>query len=127
MEPVMVVSFTAIAFAAQFVVAVADGVPNINYEQGCRASAAADASLGIVIDDQSINACTAQEKDARDKLVQQWSQFPSNDREHCEREAALGQMPSYVELQTCLQIARETKTLPELQSFIKKRTSSKGR
>lgn len=66
----------------------------------------------------------AEETDARDKLVQQWMQFPSGDREHCEREAALGQMPGYVELQTCLQIARETRTLPQPESFIRK---GKGR
>ena len=52
--------------------------------------------------------------------------FPPRDREHCERLAA-GEMPSYVELQTCLQIARETKTLPQPQSIIKKSRSAKER
>ncbi len=121
----MAFPFTAIIVVAQLVVAVADGVPNINYEKGCRASVAANASLGVVIDDQSVNACMAEEKGARDKLTQQWTQFSSSDRVHCEREAALGEMPSYVELQTCLEIARETKSLPELKSFIKKSVSSK--
>jgi len=125
MESDMTFPVTAIAFAAQFVVAAADGVPDINYEKGCRASAAAAASLGMVVDNQSINACMAEEKTARDKLGQQWAQFPPSEREHCEREAALGQMPSYVELQTCLQIAGETKTLPKLQSFVRKSTSLK--
>jgi hypothetical protein len=125
MESDMTFPLAAVVFAAQLVVVVADGVPDINYERGCRASAAADASLGIVVDDQSINACMAQEKNARDKLGQQWAQFPPSEREHCEREAALGQMPSYVELQTCLQIANETKTLPKLQSFIRKSSSLK--
>jgi len=118
---------TTFAFAAQLVVTVADGVPNFNYEQGCRAAAAADASLGIVVDDQSINACLAEEKAARNTLDQKWAQYPSNYREHCQREAALGQMPSYVELLTCLQIAVETKNLPALQSFIKKRRSPQRR
>ena len=121
----MAFPFTAITVVAQLVVAVADGVPNINYEKGCRASAAANASLGVVIDDQSVNACMAEEKGAHDKLTQLWSQFWSSDRVHCEREAAPGEMPSYVELQTCLEIARETKSLPELKSFIKKSVSSK--
>ena len=111
--------FIAIAVTAQFVVAAADGVPNINYETGCRAAAAANASLGITVDNQSVGGCMAEEKQARDKLVQQWTQFPPNDRMHCEREAALGQMPSYVELQTCLQIAGDTKTLPKFESFVK--------
>jgi hypothetical protein len=121
----MAFSFIALTVVAQLVVPAADGVPNINYEKGCRASAAANASLGIVIDDQSVNACMAEEKGARDRLSQQWTEFSSSDRVHCEREAALGEMPSYVELQTCLQIARETKSLPELKSFIKKSISSK--
>ena len=123
----MAFPFTAIAVAAQFVVAAADGVPNINYEAGCRAAAAASASLGITADTQSVAACMAEEKGARDQLVQQWTQFPPNDRMHCEREAALGQMPSYVELQTCLQIARDTRTLPKLESFVKKSASTRGR
>jgi hypothetical protein len=121
----MIFRAAAFAFATQFAVTVADGVPNIDYEKGCRASAAADVSLGIIVDDQSVSACMAEEKGSRDKLTQQWTQFPPNDRIHCEREAALGQMPSYVELQTCLDIARETKSLPELKSFIKKSRASK--
>ena len=115
----MALPFTAIAVAAQFVVAAADGVPNINYESGCRAAAAASASLGITADPQSVANCIAEEKGAHDQLVQQWTQFPPNERMHCEREAALGQMPSYVELQTCLQIAGDTKTLPKFESFVK--------
>jgi hypothetical protein len=123
----MVLSFIAIAVTAQFVVAAADGVPNINYETGCRAAAAANASLGMTVDDQSVGGCMAEEKAARDKLAQQWTQFPPNDRMHCEREAAFGQMPSYVELQTCLQIAGDTKTLPEFKSFAKKSKLPNGR
>ena len=123
----MAFPFTAIAVAAQFAVAAADAVPNINYESGCRAAAAASVSLGITVDNQSVAACMAEEKGAHDQLVRQWTQFPPNDRMHCEREAALGQMPSYVELQTCLQIARDTRTLPKLESFVKKSASTRGR
>jgi len=123
----MAFPLTAITFAAQLVVTVADSVPTIDFERGCRASAAGSASLGIVVDNQSISDCMTEERDARDKLAQQWVQFPPGDREHCEREAALGQMPSYVELQTCLQIARETKTLPPLPNFIKKSRNTQAR
>ena len=64
----------------------------------------------------------AEEKGARDKLTQQWTQFSSSDRVASSRAGSrLGEMPSYVELQTCLEIARETKSLPELKSFIKKK------
>jgi hypothetical protein len=123
----MAFPFTAIAVAAQFVVAAADGVPNINYESGCRAAAAANVSLGMTVDDQSVSACMAEEKAARDQLVQQWTQFAPNNRMHCVQEAALGQMPSYVELQTCLQMARDTGNLPKLESFVKKSAPTRGR
>src|SRR5690349_21201296 len=92
-EALMAFPFTAIAVALQSVVAAADVVPNINYASSCRAAAAASASLGITADNQSVSACMAEEKDARDKLVQQWTQFSPTDRMHCEQEAALGQMP----------------------------------
>jgi hypothetical protein len=117
----MIYPFASIAIAAQFVVAVSDTVPNIDYEKGCRAAATAEASLGVTGDTLTLNACLTDERNARDGLTGQWTQFPSGDRVHCAREAAYGELPSYVELQTCLQIARDTKTLPSLQSFAKKR------
>ena len=43
-----------------------------------------------------------------------WATYPPRDRDHCERLATLGgmAMASYVEMLTCLEIARDTKTLP---------------
>jgi hypothetical protein len=52
----MVFPFIAISVAAQFVVAAADCIPTINYESGCRAAAAASASLGITVDNQSVRS-----------------------------------------------------------------------
>ena len=104
----MIIPFTVIAFAAQFIIAVADSVPNFDYEKSCRATAVADTAA----DKQSADGCITDEKDARDKLGKEWAQYPPADRDHCAKLAVLG-TPSYVELLTCLEIARETKTLPE--------------
>jgi hypothetical protein len=113
MEPVMPVPFAAALFAVPFVVLVADGVPNFNFEPGCRAARADDP--GVLA--QTVNNCIAEERKAHETLNQQWTQFSSRNREHCSQEAAYGSSPSYVELLTCLQMARDTNSLPNRGLF----------
>jgi hypothetical protein len=113
MEPVMPVPFTAALFALPFIVNVAEGVPNINFEPGCRAARADDP--GVLA--QTVSACIAEERKARETLSQQWTQFAPRDRAHCSQEAAYGESPSYVELLTCLQMARDTNSLPNRGLF----------
>jgi len=115
MEPVMPIPFVAALVASQLAMPVADRVPEFNYERGCRAAAAADTAVLA----QSVSACEAEERGARQTLEQQWMQFKASDRKDCESMAALGESPSYVELLTCLQIARDTSRVPERSTFIK--------
>ena len=105
----MTIPFSVILFAAQLVISVADGVPNFDYEKSCRAAATADAAANK----QDTSGCVTDEKNARDTLGKEWAQFPPIDRGHCTQLATLGGTPSYVELLTCLEIARDTKKLPE--------------
>jgi hypothetical protein len=42
-----------------------------------------------------------------------WSQFSTAQRSQCAGFAALDRAPSYVELLTCLEIAKQAKELPE--------------
>jgi hypothetical protein len=56
-------------------------------------------------------ACVTQEQQARATLVSQWAQFAPENRTTC-MQAQAGFSPSYVELLTCLQIAKEVKDLP---------------
>jgi hypothetical protein len=49
---------------------------------------------------------------ARDKLEQEWSQFSPAQRTECVRLVTLGGGPSYVELLTCLELAKQVKELP---------------
>ncbi len=50
--------------------------------------------------------CLAEEKEARGKLESGWSKYPAGDRTQCSDTARMG-TPSYVELLTCLEMARD--------------------
>jgi hypothetical protein len=92
-----VLGFPAIAFA--------DEVPSYDVRGTCRVEAQDVATTG------GAAACVTQEQQAREALVSQWAQFAPESRTTC-MQAQDGFSPSYVELLTCLQIAREVKGLP---------------
>jgi hypothetical protein len=59
------------------------------------------------------NACKNDERVAQDKLKQDWGQYNEAQRGHCVRLSALGGAPSYVELLTCLELAKAANELPD--------------
>jgi predicted nucleic acid-binding protein len=71
-------------------------VPRFNVEPFCHALASRAAPAG----DKDI--CLAEEREAREQLVQQWS-------------ATTGGDPTYTELLTCLELQRDARTLREKQ------------
>jgi len=94
--------------ASQLVLAVAD-VPKLDVAPGCR-----DASAAAVRDGQTndVNACMRDEQTAREQLEKQWDQYSAADQTRCVQLTGTGGNPSYVEVLTCLQIAKEVKQLP---------------
>ena len=50
---------------------------------------------------------------ARDKLAQDWGRYSAGQRAHCVRLSTLGGLPSYVELLTCLELAKAAAELPD--------------
>jgi hypothetical protein len=82
-------------------------LPRLNIEPSCRVAAAASGTEG-----RDENACLSDERQARAKLQQQWHQFTGAERTHCLQLSRLGGYPSYVELLTCLQIAKDAKDVP---------------
>jgi hypothetical protein len=79
-----------IILTATQIVLVADSVPKFDVERTCR------------------------EQDARSKLEQDWSQHSAAQRNHCDGLVTdPGGAPSYVELLTCLEMAKQAKELPE--------------
>jgi hypothetical protein len=97
--PVLLVS-------AHLATPIADPVPNLNVEPSCRA--AASGSIGI---QQDMNVCLQDEKEARDALAKEWDTFAPADRTSCTRLSMTGGTPTYTELQTCLEIARDARAL----------------
>jgi hypothetical protein len=95
---------TALILATQLIVTVADEVPKLDVTATCRAESNQAPS--------SMQACMKDEQSARDQLIQQWAKFATSDKIDCTRTTESGGSSSYVELLTCLQLARDAKNLP---------------
>lgn len=91
-------SLFAFLLASQLVMTVADKVPNFDVTHGCRAP--------VDIAGMSLETCLNDEKTAREQLVKEWSQFSARDKMMCTDETK-SYDPSYVELLTCLESARD--------------------
>ena len=81
---------------------MADSVPRFNLNAVC----AADGMRGP-------NVCVKSETAARDDLAKQWAQFPAVDRARCVQLATMSKMPSYVQVLTCLEMAREARQIKD--------------
>jgi hypothetical protein len=86
---------------------VADRVPEFNVEPSCRAATTASAMAN-----RDENACKADENKARGQLEQSWAQYTPTQRNHCAQLSTLGGPASYVELATCLELAKAASELP---------------
>jgi hypothetical protein len=92
--------------SSQFVLA-ADPVPKFDTGPSCRSAGAA-----AVMATRDTAACDRDKINARATLEKEWSQFPPSDQVRCARLVTLGGGPSYVELLTCLELAKQVKELP---------------
>ncbi len=80
----------------------ADGLPNFDITRNCKAETADTSGIG-----ETLASCTSDEQRAKDWLSQQWTGFSKQDKAECIRETSIGDTPSYVELQICLQISAD--------------------
>ncbi len=83
---------------------VADAVPKFDIARGCQ-------SEGGSREEQK--KCADDEAEARDQLQPEWTQFTAADKTACIRETSTDGTPSYVELITCLEMARDAKKSSE--------------
>jgi len=93
--------------ASHLVLAVQD-VPRLNVEPSCQAAAVTTVRPG----NRTADACLRDEQQARDDLKQKWETYSEADQARCLRLSNLGGTPSYVELLTCLQLAKASEQLP---------------
>jgi len=88
------------------VIAAADQVPSFDVNPTCRGAAATAGAGG-----RGLDVCVRTELGARDQLAQEWSTFPPADRTRCIQLTNMTRMPSYVQVLTCLEMARDARTL----------------
>ena len=98
-------SLMGATMTAGIALAAMDAVPNFNFEPSCRAAAQQAASPNYV------SVCRNTEQKARDELERQWPQLNAADKAQCVPAATAGGNPTYTELFTCLEIARDVRQL----------------
>jgi hypothetical protein len=102
----MISALSAITLGGLLLVAAVDHVPTLNTAPTC---AGADSDLSAT---RTVATCQASEQQARDALAAEWSKFPAADRRECVAETGIGGFPSYVQVLTCLEMARDARKLP---------------
>jgi hypothetical protein len=102
----------ALALSAQFLLPVADSVPNLNVEPVCQGIAQQGGSSyhDTAVGKEKQN-CIQGEAEVRQELVKRWSTFSAADKAHCINESEMGGDSSYTELLTCLEMARDVREL----------------
>ena len=98
-------ALAALAIGTPLFITVADAVPVYDVAPVCRAS--------VTVMPGSFEACMKDEQDARTQLAASWDRFAVPQRASCMLTENTGGTPSYVELLTCLQMARDAESLPE--------------
>ena len=79
---------------------VADTVPKFDIVKECQSEGGSRAML---------DHCASDEAEARDQLKSLWNQSSAADKTTCLRETSMDGTRSYVELLTCLEMARDVK------------------
>ena len=101
-----------LALGAHLVMPVTDGVPNLNVDQVCTGIAQQG---GVTFHDSAVaqekKDCIDSEHAIRDELAKQWASFNASDKVHCTNESTMGGESSYTELLTCLEMARDVRTM----------------
>ncbi len=115
----MINSIPALILAAQLATPVADRSPQFNTEPTCRGAATASSAIRSDRD-----VCKKKEQAARDELDKQWASFAAPDRARCVTGTQAGGIPSYVELLTCLEMAKEARNLPKDDGLFPRSTTT---
>jgi hypothetical protein len=79
-------------------IAVSDSVPQFDIARECRFEGGSAAIL---------DRCSQDEAAALSELETKWATFGSNDQKNCMAATTIGGFASYVELLTCLEMARD--------------------
>jgi hypothetical protein len=114
-------AFVPIILTASQIVLAANQVPELKIEPSCRAAAEA-----AVAPNRDADVCKRDELTARGELNDEWSQFTPAQKTRCVSLTGLGGSPSYVELLTCLELAKDAKELPPSKRMTSQGSSNSG-
>lgn len=81
-------------------------VPAFNAKETCQGT-----EIAAVFPGRNIEACIKSEEATRDQLKKRWSEFPAADQAECVSASKIGGSPSYIDLLTCLELARDVERL----------------
>ena len=122
-------TLSAAAFAAAFSVlpARADDIPTLHVEQVCHGIVNQSGDSLTAGDPKvAFSQCMDAEQADRDALSKEWSTFNADDKKHCTDESRMGGDSSYTELITCLEMARDVRSLRAGSGLTKLPQSSTG-
>jgi hypothetical protein len=101
----MASALAAMTLGGVLLAAAVDHVPTLDTAATC-------AAAGELSMNESVATCRRSEREARDALAAQWAQFPASGRRECVETTNIGGFPSYVQVLTCLELARDARHLP---------------
>jgi hypothetical protein len=97
---------------AHLIMPISDSIPKLDVDQVCQGIAQQG---GVSFHDTDIadekKNCLDSEQAVRDELGKQWSSFAPADKVACTNESKMGGESSYTELLTCLEMARDVRTM----------------
>ena len=97
-----------------FAVTTADAVeflPRFDLNPTCRGATRQEALAPNQTESEARKVCLRKETEARNQLRQKWETFPEEHRTSCVSTTSVGGIPSYVQLQTCLETRRDAGAL----------------
>jgi hypothetical protein len=97
--PIQLFIFASLPFTT-----IADSVPKFDIARSCRYEGSSK---------EVVAKCVEDEVEARAALQPLWIQSSAADKASCVRETTIDGTPSYVELLTCLEMARDVKKTPK--------------
>lgn len=98
----MLIQLPIVILSALGLIQVEDKWPNLDVARECR-SETLDGS------EYDFNHCVADETEARRQIQDKWESFAVDDRRQCAKETSTADESSYVELLTCLEMARDVR------------------
>ena len=102
---------------------VADGVPQLDVTESCRA--AAQAKLSNNPGENLYKACVGSEQKTRTELAKNWSSYTPSDRESC-ISSLRAFAPTYTELATCLELKRAVADIKTKSDKTRQSTTGRG-